>query len=210
MYNRPHFKAHSKEELISFLAAHPFVTLCGVDAIGHPVATQVPVLLDHSGDQVFLRGHLMRKQSHTLAFEANPKVLALFQGAHAFVSARHNDDPAAGGTWNYATVQAHCTVEWLDPAGVHQILKDLTDQYEGQLDSPSRFEKISADYMAANLPAIVGFRLRVEKMEEVFKWSQNKSETTRSRILDHLSQGSPAEKALYQDMSRHYALNEQP
>lgn len=210
MYNRPHFKAEGPAAVEAFMRAHPFVTLCAVDAKGLPVATQVPVLIDRQGEQLFLRGHLMRKQSHTLALEANPHALALFQGAHAFVSARHNDDPAAGGTWNYATVQVHGVVEWLDEAGVYQVLKDLTDQYEGHSDSPSRFENISADYLKANVPAIVAFRLRVDRIEEVFKWSQNKSESTRERILAHLAVGSPAEQALFQDMSAFYQHKTQP
>jgi transcriptional regulator len=44
MYNIPHFKAKDHQEVLDFMQANPFVTICGVDQAGFPVATQVPVI----------------------------------------------------------------------------------------------------------------------------------------------------------------------
>ena len=87
MYNIPHFKANDHQEVLDFMKAHPFVTICGVDKDGFPVATQVPVLLKIEEDKIIISGHVMRKQEHTNAFENNNKVLVIFSGPSAFVSA---------------------------------------------------------------------------------------------------------------------------
>lgn len=78
MYNIPYYKAKDHQEVIDFMHANPFVTICGVDANGFPVATQVPVLLKIENDKIIISGHVMRKQDHTIAFELNNNVLVIF------------------------------------------------------------------------------------------------------------------------------------
>ena len=50
MYNIPYYKAKDHQEVVDFMHANPFVTICGVDKEGFPVATQVPVLLKIEAD----------------------------------------------------------------------------------------------------------------------------------------------------------------
>ncbi len=69
MYNLPHFKADNQADVIAFMYAHPFITLCCVDAKGHPVATHIPVLFEEREGVLYLQAHIMRKQEHTLAME---------------------------------------------------------------------------------------------------------------------------------------------
>ncbi len=66
--------------------AHPFIILCGADANGKPVATHIPVLIETRGEKLFLLAHVMRKQEHTLSFQQNQKVLAIFHGPHTYVA----------------------------------------------------------------------------------------------------------------------------
>ena len=106
MYDLPHFKAADNQEVFDFMQAHPFIFLCGSDARGKPAATQVPVLLEQREGVLYLRGHVMRKQSHTEAFQQNPQVLAVFSGAHTYVSASWYRNKQGGSTWNYQNVQA--------------------------------------------------------------------------------------------------------
>ena len=51
MYDIPHFKASNHQQVIDFMQANPFVTICGVDANGLPVATHIPVLIDVQNDK---------------------------------------------------------------------------------------------------------------------------------------------------------------
>ena len=114
MYNIPHFKAKDHQEVLDFMQANPFVTICGVDQAGFPVATQVPVLLTIEEDKIIISGHVMRKQEHTNAFEMNNKVLVIFSGPSAFVSANWYTTKNMGSTWNYQSVQAKGSLEIKD------------------------------------------------------------------------------------------------
>ena len=78
MYNIPYFKASNHQEVIDFMQANPFVTICGVDAGGMLVATHIPVLIKIENDVVTISGHMMRKQDHSSAFEINNNVLVIF------------------------------------------------------------------------------------------------------------------------------------
>lgn len=79
MYNISYFKANNHQEVVDFMHAHPFVTICGVDENGFPIAAQIPILIKEDGDKLIIEGHLMRKQDHTNAFEKNKNVLVIFQ-----------------------------------------------------------------------------------------------------------------------------------
>jgi transcriptional regulator len=87
MYDIPYFKADNYKEVREFMQTHPFITLCGCDTDNNPVATHIPVFIEQRDERIFLQAHVMRKQKHTVAFEQNPNVLAIFSGAHTYVSA---------------------------------------------------------------------------------------------------------------------------
>ena len=118
MYNVPHFKTPDNEEVIAFMHAHPFVMLCGVSENNTPVVTQVPVLIEQRGDTLYLLAHVMRKQDHAKAFEINPNVLAVFHGAHTYVSASWYENKQVASTWNYQAVHAKGILRFLDDAGI--------------------------------------------------------------------------------------------
>jgi len=68
MYDISYFKASNHQEVLDFMHANPFVTICGVDANGLPVAAQIPILIKQINETVIISGHFMRKQDHTTAF----------------------------------------------------------------------------------------------------------------------------------------------
>src|SRR5207344_1968247 len=137
MYDIPYFKADHPEDVLAFMKAHPFVLVCGVDGKGNPVATQIPLLIEQRGDQLFLQVHLMKKQDHTNAFFQNPNVLVVFYGAHTYVSASWYENKKTASTWNYQTVHARGVLKFLDSDGLHNILTRLTASFEQNNDSPS-------------------------------------------------------------------------
>ena len=100
MYRNPHFEEEDLQKIIAFMEAHSFVTLIGFDG-EYPVATQVPVKIEQREDEVYLIGHIMKKTDHHQAYSRNENVLALFTGAHAYVSASVYQDPAVASTWNF-------------------------------------------------------------------------------------------------------------
>lgn len=168
------------------MQAHPFAIVIGANQ-NIPSATQIPLQIKRASDVVKLVGHVMRKTDHHEAFVANENVLALFHGAHAYVSASVYENPASASTWNYSSVQAKGKIKLLDNEETMIAIKELTEQYETK-DSPAAFHQMSAKYINQYLKAIVGFEITLTSLEGVFKLSQNHSRTNRESIVQHLSQ----------------------
>jgi len=192
MYNIPHFKAKDHQEVLDFMQANPFVTICGVDAQGFPVATQVPVLLTIEEDKIIISGHVMRKQEHTIAFENNNKVLVIFSGPSAFVSANWYTTKNMGSTWNYQSVQAKGSLEIKDEKHLYNLLEKLTLHFEKDADAPTQVKNLSTEYMEQNMKAIYSFDIIVSDLQHVFKLSQNRDEASKANIHAELSKGDAA------------------
>jgi len=187
MYNVPHFKASDEKEVIAFMHAHPFITLCGLDANNTPVATHVPCLIEERDNKIFLWAHVMRKQAHTKAFAENPNVLAIFQGAHTYVSASWYENKQVASTWNYQAVHAKGVLRFLDDEGLHKLLTKLTETFENNSHSLSLVHKLDENYVTNNMKAITAFEIEVTSIEHIFKLSQNRDEKSYENIIEHLS-----------------------
>lgn len=169
---------------------NPFVVLSGCDSNNLPVATQLPVLMEERNGELILQGHLMRKTDHHLAFDANPNVLALFTGPHAYVSSSWYAEDGIASTWNYMTVHASGKLEWMSDRELINFMKRFTKHFENQDEaSPSIFDNLPKDFLDHMLPAIVGFEIKVEKLDHVFKMSQNRSKESFESIITELSKG---------------------
>lgn len=186
MYKVNNFLEKDIDKLIAFIEEHPFAVLIGVNQ-NVPSATQVPLQVRKDGDTVKLIGHVMRKTDHHEAFLANENVLALFHGAHAYVSASVYENPTSASTWNYSSVQAKGTIKLLSDAETRVVIKELTDQYEKQ-DSAAAFHKMSDEYIDKHLKAIAGFEIDVTNLEGVFKLSQNHPQINKEAIIKQLSE----------------------
>jgi transcriptional regulator len=192
MYDIPHFKAQHQQEVIDFMMAHPFVTICGVDANGFPVATHIPVLMKVENDLITISGHMMRKQDHTIAFEKNNNVLVIFSAPSAFVSANWYTTKNMGSTWNYQTVHASGKMEIKDEAHLRQLLTDLTLHFEKDINAPTQVKNLSEEYMQQNMKAIYSFEIVVQSLQHVFKLSQNRDEASQANIQAELNKGDAA------------------
>jgi transcriptional regulator len=202
MYKLPYFTETDLERVLEFMRAHPFVTLCGVDAHGKPVATQVPVFIDEKEDGIFLSGHIMKSTDHHKAFEVNSTVLALFTGPHTYVSASWYSEPKTASTWNYITVHARGEMRYTDHQALLDILKRTTDHFENNPNSPSNFDQLPKDYVEHLSNAIVAFEIEVEELDNVFKLSQNRDHSSYHNIIDHLKQGDADAQRIADEMAK--------
>lgn len=186
MYSNPAFEVKDLQTIRAFMEAHPFVMLIGYDGT-HPVATQIPVQLVDRGGQLILVGHIMKKTDHYRAFQQNPNILVVFNGAQAYVSASVYENPAVASTWNYQTVQVKGKLSLLDEAQTYEVIRKLTDQYESPEHSPAAFKHIPEDYIKSNLKAISGIEIEVTTIEAIYKLSQNHPHSNQKQIINHLS-----------------------
>jgi transcriptional regulator len=192
MYNIPHFKASNHQQVIDFMQANPFVTICGVDANGLPVATHIPILIKVENDIVTISGHIMRQQDHSNAFELNKNVLVIFSAPSAFVSASWYANQGQASTWNYQTVHAIGKLEMQDEQHLYDLLVALTQKFEKDPEAPSQVKNLDPMYMHQNMKAIVSFEIVVDQLKHVFKLSQNRDEASHANIQNELNKGDAA------------------
>ena len=200
MYNLPHFKAADEKDVIAFIRAHPFIVLCGCDANNQPVATHIPVLIEERDDKIFLQAHIMRNQKHMLAFKQNKNVLAIFSGAHTYISASLYSKQNIGSTWNYQAVHATGILEFKDDVFLHNLLTKLTAHFENNPHSPALVEKMDDGYVSGMMKAIIGFEIEITSIEHVFKLSQNRDSTSYNNIIQHLENGNGDDKIIAERM----------
>ena len=184
MYNISYFTEPDREIIISFMKEYSFAMVTGIGE-SYPVATQLPLEIEEKDGSVFLKGHLMRKTDHHLAFEKNNNVLVLFTGPHCYVSAAWYNNPKTASTWNYMTVHARGKIIFTDEKGTYEAVKSVTNKYEGT-ETKAAFNNMPQEYIKPILKAIVGFSIEVETIENVFKLSQNKSEEEQLNIITQL------------------------
>ncbi|XVJ65992.1 MAG: FMN-binding negative transcriptional regulator [Lacibacter sp.] len=200
MYNLPHFKEPDAQVVLDFIKQHPFAMLIGVDAEHQPVATQVPVFIGEREGRLFLTGHIQRKTDHHNAFEQNSNVLAVFTGAHAYVSASWYENKQVASTWNYMSVHAKGSMRFLTDEELYEVLKRTTHHFENNPHSPSLVEKMSDEYVQSNMKAIVAFEVEVKELNHVFKLSQNRDEKSYNQIIHQLQQQGGEAKELAEIM----------
>ena len=187
MYNLSYFKEPDKQVLLQFMEEHPFAFLTGSTAAGKQVATQIPILLEERDNKLYLQGHIMRKTDHHLALLENPEALAVFTGAHTYVSASWYTTPQIGSTWNYMSVHVSGKLRFLPDEGLIQLMKKLTLRFENNnTSSPTIFDNLPDSFLSKMLPAIIAFEMEAEEVKNVFKLSQNRDEASYRNIIKQL------------------------
>jgi transcriptional regulator len=197
MYNFSYFKSSDPLQVIRFMQEHPFAMLMGAGKNNIPVATQVPVFLDEIDGQPVLTGHIMKKTDHHKAFIENPEALIVFTGPHTYISASWYPDPAQASTWNYMSVHVRGKIRFLGEDALIEILERTTNHFE---KNPNAFSSMPAEYIERMIGAIDAFEMKVEKLEHVFKLSQNKDPLTFQSILAELEKGDANAIAIAREM----------
>ncbi len=197
MYIPQHFAEHDQAEILRFIAAHAFGTLVTVDA-GIPFASHIPFLLER-GKTLMLSGHLAKANPQWQHLAANPQVLAMFQGAHAYVSPTWYAG-AGVPTWNYTAVHVYGKVRVIHDADwLREKVERLSAQYEGS----SETAWIPA-YPAKMLEAIVGFEITIESLQAKYKLSQNRSAADQRNVMQALeASGGENERGVAALMAKH-------
>lgn len=203
MYKMPYYTEHDREAVISFMKQHDFAFVTGVGD-EFPVATQLPLEIIEEGEKIFLSGHMMRKTDHHLAFEKNNHVLVVFHSPHAYINANWYAAPAGGSTVNYMSVHARGIIHLLDEAGTRAAVEEITNRHIGK-GTPASFENISEEYIASMVKAIVGFRIEVTGLQNVFKLSQNRTASDYANIIEQLGQrGRPGDLFIADKMKERF------
>ena len=189
MYNFSYFKEKDRQTMIQFMEKNPFAFLTGSFLSGNQVATQIPILIEERDGELYLQGHIMRNTDHHKAFVENPNALIVFTGPSTYVSASWYTNPQIGSTWNYMSVHIGGKMNIMSDDELIQFMKKLTLKFEkGNLQSQTIYDNLPDAFLNKMMPAIVGFEVKAEKFENVFKLSQNRDEESYLNIISKLEQ----------------------
>ncbi|TAD81740.1 MAG: FMN-binding negative transcriptional regulator [Bacteroidetes bacterium] len=208
MYNPSHFKEKNRQTLLAFLEENPFAFLTGSFASGVLVATQIPVLTEERDGELYIQGHMMRQTDHHKALLENAHALAVFTGPSCYVSALWYSNPHGGSTWNYMSVHVRGKIRFMANEELIGLMRRLTLKFEGgNTASHTVYDNLPDSYVNSMMPAIVGFELKAEQLENVFKLSQNKDEASYLNIIAKLeAQGGSAAKIAEEMQKRKAAI----
>lgn len=186
----------------SFVRQRAFGILTVVGA-GGPIAVHAPLLVHDAQSPPRLELHVARANPIHQVIGAGVPALVVVPGADAYISPDWYVSENQVPTWNYMAVHLTGTAHVLPKERTHAHVEALSLAHEARLapKKPWSTSKMTERQLHMMLAAIVPLEIRVERIEAVFKLSQNKSVPDRheaARMLDW--RGSPGEKAVSRAM----------
>lgn len=185
MYIPKHFKQEDKEAIAQLVHEFGFATLISASN-NTPYATHIPLELEVNGNEWILHGHIARANPQWKNFETNPDVLAVFMGPHTYVSPswyNHRNVP----TWNYLAAHLSGKITLVEGEALGQSLRQLMARYENaHAQKPQGYDEIPAKTLEIDLRGVVGFEIKVEKIEASYKLSQNRDAESYASVIAHL------------------------
>lgn len=194
MYIPKYYRVTDEETINQFIRQNSFATLVSCNQ-QLPVATHLPLELveDENGNR-FLNGHVARANKQWRTFETNDEVLAIFAGPHAYVSARWYDHVNVP-TWNYMVAHVYGKPRLVtDREEMYAMLKQLVDKYEAGAvaENPYKLENLPKDFVEKEMKGIVGFQIKINRIEAKFKLSQNRRQPDYDNVIAELRQSDDA------------------
>jgi transcriptional regulator len=175
---------------------HSFATLVTRDE-GSCFATHLPLLLEaEGGESGRLVGHVARANPQWEHLRDQPEALAIFQGPHAYVSPSWYETELSVPTWNYTAVHAYGAARLIEgDAELLALLRKMVAVYEAGFEEPWPFA-LPEDYTRKLLRGIVGFEIRITRLEGKFKLGQNRPEGDRQGVIDNLKRSRDGQAPL--------------
>lgn len=185
MYSPSVFKNDDHAQALDTIRAHPFATvITTVD--GAPFVSHLPLLAEATTEgEIKISGHMARANPHWRHFKTSES-LFIFHGPHTYVTPGWYKNPLNVPTWNYVVIHAYGTPKLIeDYEGLQRILESSVAVFEKAEASPWKLD-LPLDFRKELTQAIVGFEVRVERLEAKFKLSQNRDPEDRQGVLEGL------------------------
>lgn len=185
MYVPPAFAVDDRAWALDAIARYPFGLLV-THGDDFPLITHLPMMALEREDRTIVIGHVARANPHAAAILAGERATAVFEGAHAYVSASWYEQPyETVPTWNYTAVHA---VGRLAPVDPREVLDRLTAAFEDGREHPWRLDGLEPRYYEQQARGILAFEMPVERLITKAKLSQNRTDADRLRVIAALSE----------------------
>jgi len=156
-------------------------------------ASHLPLLLDAEPAPLgTVLGHVARANPQWQRVKPDFQALAIFLGPNTYITPSWYPTKQQNGkvvpTWNYLAIHAYGTISFFDdPGALRAHVGRMTDTHEAPRAAPWAVSDAPADYVDQMLRAIVGFKLRITRLEGKWKMSQNRPEQDVSGVLEGLT-----------------------
>lgn len=192
MYRPTAFQEDNVDKLVSFMRTNSFATLVSI-VDGVPCASHIPLVVTLQEDVVKLSGHLAKQNPQWQAFDT-AESLAIFTGAHAYISPTLYEKHESVPTWNYIAVHAYGIPKIMTfnntAQSVDKMINDMIDTYEAEYKL--HWHGLSDGFREGMMNGIVGFEMTVTRLEGKYKLSQNRSQTDQQNVSKELLKSSDA------------------
>ncbi len=191
MYVPASFSETRPEILAELIRQYPLGMLITAGPSGL-LASPIPFLYRPKEGKPTLVAHLARANPHWKDLVGINECLVVFQGADNYVSpdwypskqSTHQVVP----TWNYEMVQVRGIPTVIEPADwLRKQVADITDTMEQARSTPWKVDDAPADYIAAQLKAVVGLEIEITAIQGKWKMSQNRSAADAQGVVYGLS-----------------------
>lgn len=186
MYIPEFNRQEDRATILAFMRANPFAILVS-NVDGVPFATHLPLLIDEAGDQIVVQGHMARANAHWKSMKEGEESLIIFHGPHAYISPSLYENRESVPTWNYAAVHVYGEPTlFTDEESLRATLHRMIDTFESSY--MTQWSELSEQYQSRMMKHIVGFNIKVKKLEGKFKLSQNRTRGEQARVIQSLNQ----------------------
>ena len=173
--------------------------------------THIPVILDRTaGTYGKILGHVSRQNPQSQTFDGRHTGVMVFRGPHGYISPTWYAKTDVVPTWNFAVVHATgrpCAIT--EKIALHDLLARLIDKFESYQGSGYDFSKLPDSYVSSMMGGVAGFEMQIESLEGKFKLGQERSDSDKQGVLEHLRQAARRERSLYELSASFYKRSPQ-
>jgi transcriptional regulator len=208
VYIPEHFRGRNHEDTVNFMRANPFAILISSLDSG-PFATHLPLFVREQEETLTVRGHVAKANPHWRYLEEQPQCLAIFHGAHSYISPSNYAARESVPTWNYAAVHLYGNARLIATredllAMLHELMGSFEPAYAEQWGT------LDEAYRERMLSQIVGFEITATKIEGKFKLSQNRPRQDQANVIASLEKSEDTAIAGVSRLMRDQGLGLRP
>ena len=188
MYEPPHHRQEDLAAQHALIEAHPLGLLFSHGPSGL-IANSLPFLIDAGASKLgTLQAHMARANGQWRDLGEASGVLVVFQGVDHYIAPSWYETKRQTGkvvpTWNYVMVQARGRPRIIDDAGwLHRQIGALTARNEAGRAPPWAVGDAPADFVAAQVAAIIGLEIEIAEIKGKWKLSQNRNAADRAGVI---------------------------
>jgi transcriptional regulator len=191
MYQPAHFREDRLDVQHQFIQSNPLGHLVTAGPSGL-IANPLPFFIVAAASPLgTLKGHLARANPQWQQLDSRQEALVIFHGVNCYITPSWYETKQETGkvvpTWNYVAVHVYGKPRVIeDPEWIAAQVTELTRRQEAALAEPWAVSDAPKNFVDAQIKAIVGIEMPINRIEGKWKVSQNRPERDQKRVIEGL------------------------